>query len=252
MIRRLSVCLVLTILVAGFSMAQESTQPSAKERLKEAWSLKKTSFKQEADVKERILLQTVERYKAILDEFPEDKAACAEAGYRAAEILRTLKKPDEAKAEFQRVLTFDPSSEFAARALKEIGHIYRRNKEYDQAIAHYKRVIDECRDHLGCCADSMTWIGKVFLKQKKYKEARRIFTDFVKMFPDFPDDAIRNIDLAAGSWVDEGNFQEAESMLHLWRTHFESRLGQDDRWDKKVKKALEKMKTPERLKGGES
>ncbi|MFH2002957.1 MAG: tetratricopeptide repeat protein, partial [Planctomycetota bacterium] len=168
MIGKILACLMIALLAAGSGLAQEKTENSTEKHFKEAWVLKKTSFKQEPEKKQQILLKTVEIYKAIVANFPEDKDACAEACFRIGEILRTLKKTEEAQAKFIEVLAYTAKGDFAARALKEIGHIYRRNKDFDMAIAYYRRIMDECPDQRESCADALTWIGKVYLKQKKY------------------------------------------------------------------------------------
>ena len=69
------------------------------------------------------------------------------------------------------MLNFDNKGEFAARALKEIGHIYRRKKEFEKAAAYYQRVMDECPDQRDVCADAYTWTGKICLRQKENEKS---------------------------------------------------------------------------------
>jgi len=240
--------IAIAVLTAGAAFPGDGDPTGAANRLKEAWNLKKTSFKQEAEVKKDILLKTVECYRSLLTDFPEAKAECSEACFRMGEIYRSLKMSDEAAQEFNRSIAFLPAQEFAARALKEIGHIHRRAKEYDKAIIFYKRVLHECKEQREQCADTYTWIGKVHLKRKEIEKARGQFIGFVEAFPEFPDDGVRNIDLAVGTLIDEGQKDEAAALLNKWRQHFESLLGKDKRLDKKIEKALERMKSPERLK----
>jgi len=228
-------------------IAEESAVKGAEARLKEAWAIKKTSFKKETAVKHGILLETVECYRSLLDEFSECHECCAEACFRMGEIYRSMKMTKKAEEEFNRTFIHDKKGEFAARSLKEIGHIHRRAKEYDAAIAYYNRVLGECPKQRSACADALTWIGKVHLKRKEYQKARDVFLGFVEKFPEFPDDAIRNIDRAAGSFLEEGNREAAASLLAEWQHHFELLLGKDKRTDRLVKKTLEGMKTPERL-----
>ena len=240
--------IVISLLAAGAAFPRAEDPAGAKARLKAAWNLKKTSFKQEPDIKKDILLKTVDCYRSLLRDFAECKTECSEACFRMGEIYRSLKMTDEAVREFERTFTFDPSGVFAARSLKEIGHVHRRAKNYEKAIAFYQRVLDECPDQREQCADAYTWIGKVHLKMKQYDEAGALFIGFVEKFPEFPDDALRSIDLAAGALLDQGKRQEAADLLNHWRQHFESLMGRDKRLDKKIEKALEGMKTPERLK----
>jgi tetratricopeptide (TPR) repeat protein len=240
--------IAIAVLTAGVAFPREGGPSGASKRLKEAWNLKKTSFKQEAEVKKTILLKTVECYRSLLKEFPEAKAECSQACFRMGEIYRSLKMTEEALREFNRSITFIPAGEFAARSLKEIGHIHRRVKQYDKAIMCYTRVLDECPEQRDQCADAYTWTGKVHLKRKEYEKARGLFIGFIEKFPEFPDDGVRNIDLAAGSLLNEGKREEATALINKWRQHFESLLGKDKRLDKKIERALERMKTPERLK----
>jgi tetratricopeptide (TPR) repeat protein len=235
------------LLLAGLAGAQEKCDEGAKNRLKSAWSLKKTSFKQDKEVKREILLKTVDCYRSLLRDFPDCKAACAEACFRMGEIHRSLKMTEEAEKNFNQVLTHDRTGEFAARSLKEIGHLYRRAKDYTKAHAYYQRVLKECADQREVCADACTWIGKVWLKQNDFEKARAVFIDFVDRFPEFPDEAIRNIDLAADSYLDEDDQEAASAFITKWRAHFEAMLGKDDRMDKKIEQALAKMKTPDKI-----
>lgn len=248
MAKKFWIGLVLVGLLANFASLQGADDSkAAADRLKEAWAIKKTSFKKDKAVKETILLKTVECYCSLIKDFPEAKAECAEACFRIGEIFRTLKRVEDSEREFMRVLDFDKSGAFAARALKEVGHLYRRAKEYDKALGFYKRVMDEFAGQKEQCADAYTWIGKVHLVKKEYDKARDFFLSFVEKFPEFPDDGIRNVDLAVGSYITEGNREAAVSLLSKWRQHFESLLGKDEKLDRKIEKALERMKSPEKL-----
>jgi tetratricopeptide (TPR) repeat protein len=247
MLKKILACLTVLVLAAGSAMPQEEAD-DASSRLKQAWALKRTSFKQEPNVKRDILLKTVDCYRALVADFPDDKSACAEACFRMGEIYRSLKMTDEAAQEFSRVLVFEGKGEFPARALKELGHIKRREKNYAEALKLYKRVLDECPEEKDHCADAVTWTGKVLLKMGQSEKARVTLIGFAESFPEFPDEAIRNIDLAAASLLREGDSSGASALLEKWRSHFETLLGRDRRVDKKIEKALGRMKTPEMLK----
>jgi hypothetical protein len=115
-------------------------------------------------------------------------------------------------------------------------------------MEYYERVMKECPEQRDTCADAYTWIGKVHLKEKAFEKARALFMDFLNRFPEFPADAVRNIDLAAGSYLTEGRRDEAAALLEDWRSRFESLMGKSKVMDKRIAKALERMKTPDRLK----
>ncbi len=228
---------------------QEDENPAAL-KLKEAWKLKKTSFKKPKEEKARILLETATFYENIASEFPQCKAESAQACFRAGEIYRSLGMADKAEASFLEILAFDKSGEFAARSLLEVGHIYRRKKEYPKALEYYARVLGECPEVRDECADAVTWTGKVFLKMKAYDKGRQVLLGFADRFPEFPVDAIRNVDLAARSLIKEKRVDEARRMVERCVQRFESSMGTDAKRDKKVEKALQSMKAAEKLKIG--
>ena len=247
MMRKTMMGFALLFMIAGTALAREEARTPAVQRLKEAWSLRRTSFKKKGEEKRKILLETVDRYRSVMQEFPEAKAACAEASFRAGEIYRSLKMTEEAKGAFEGVLRYDTHGPFAARALLELGHIHRRAKAWDPALAFYRRVIAQCPKERDRCADAFTWTGKVLLRKKAYEKARKVLVEFADKFPEFPEDAIRNIDLAAASLLQEGRQAEAQALVEKWRAHFEAMLGKDERMDRRLERALERMKTPERL-----
>jgi len=256
MMKRLLAGMLIFMLLIGSHSAEgiedktsdSDQQNTAAYKLKAAWALKRTSFKKEPEVKKEILLKTVVLYQAMLSEYPDASSECAEACYRIGEIYRSLKLVGKAEAAFNMVLTYEKNSDFAARALNELGHIYRRYKEYDKAINYYQKVQTDCPAQKDRCADAYTWIGKVYLLQKQYDKARSIFLSFPDKFPGFYEDAVRNIDLAVNSLITEGNLEDAAALLSKWRQHFESLLGKDKKLDKKIERALDRMKSPDKLK----
>ena len=224
-----------------------ASSKEARQRLKEIWALKRTSFKKEASVKRKILLETAQAYEEFCIRFLEASAECAEACFRAGEIYRTLKMTGQAEAMFDVTLTHDAKGVFAARALKELGHIRRRSKDYEKAIRLYERVLAECPAVKAQCADAMTWIGKVHMKTKSYEKARSVFLAFPERYPDFLEESVRNIDLAVQTLILEKNHAAAATLLETWRGRFEAMLGKDARTDRRIEGALEKMKSPEKL-----
>lgn len=233
---------------AGTAMEDcASAADGAKAKLKAASAMRRTSFKKPADEKERILLAAAAAYEEIVRLHADCHAECAEATFRAGEIYRTLRMADRAEAAFMRALEFQTGGEFAARSLNEVGHLYRRKKDYPHAMAYYRRVLSECADVRDECADAWTWIGKVYLKVGENEKGLETLVDFADRFPEFPVAAIRNIDLAALALIKEGRFDEAAEMIDRCVRRFESAEGDDDKQAKAIEKALGKMKSVEKL-----
>lgn len=241
---------VLLLLALGATEvpAQNAPDPNpAAVKLKQASDLRRTSFKKPKEEKKRILLETAAVYEGIIAECVDFRAECAQASFRAGEIYRTLGMTQKAESSFLRTLEFEGQGEFAARSLVELGHIARRAKDYPAAIARYQRVLTECPAVRDECADAVTWTGKVLLKAKDHEKGRQTLLAFEKQFPEFPVAAIRNIDLVAQSLINEGRFDEAAAMVEECVNRFETKIGSDPKEDKKVEKALRKMKAAERL-----
>ncbi len=252
MLKKLLVCFLfvplLLALAAEWAPAQKAPEPNpAMAKLKEASALRRTSFKKPKEEKKRILLETAAVYEGLMSGCSEFRSECAQASFRAGEIYRTLGMVQKAESSFLRTLEFERKGEFAARSLVEVGHIARRAKDYPAAIVRYERVLTECPDVRDECADAVTWIGKVLLKMKDKEKGRRKLLAFEKQFPEFPVAAIRNIDLAAQSLIKEERFDEAAAMVEDCVKRFEAKIGSDPKEDKKVEKALSKMKAAERL-----
>jgi tetratricopeptide (TPR) repeat protein len=248
MFKRTIAALLCATLLAGIVAAQEEGQDgSAAAKLKEAYALRRTSFKKPREVKNRILLETAGIYEQIIKEHSECRAECAQASFRAGEIYRSLKMAERAEASFLRTLQFEKKGDFAARSLNEVGHIHRRKEEYDRAIEFYRRVLSECTDIRDECAEALTWIGKVQLKRNELEKGRQTLLGFADRFPDFPAAAIRNMDLVALSLIDEGKIAEAEDIVESCHQRYGSLSEADPATAKKVEKALKKMKAGERL-----
>ncbi len=239
---------VLVGLVAKQVPAQKAPDPNpAVVKLKEASNLRRTSFKKPKEEKKRILLETAAVYEGIIAECATFAPECAQASFRAGEIYRTLRMTRKAETSFIRTLEFQKDGEFAARSLLEVGHIYRRAKDYPAAIVRYRRVLAECSAVRDECADAVTWIGKVQLRMKDLEKGRETLLGFEKRFPEFPVAAIRNIDLVAQSLIGEGRFDEAAALVDGCVSRFSAAIGANPKRDKQVEKALSRMKAVERL-----
>jgi len=216
-------------------------------KLKEASLHRRRSFKQPADEKRRILLEAAALYEAVIIDYPECRPESAQAAFRAGEIYRSVGLPERAGKSFQKAVAFDRSGEFAARSLNELGHLHRRKKDYPKALEFYARVQKECPKVRDECADAVTWTGKVLLKQEQSDRGRQVLLGFAERFPDFPVQAIRNIDLAACSLIKEGRIDAAAVLVESCRQTYDRAGDGNKSMKRKIEKALGKMKADEIL-----
>jgi|GEM_PF-3276554 len=242
--------LVVSVAVCGatdlWSKGKEPPNP-AQIKLKAAWDLKRTSFKKPKEDKERILLEVAQAYQQIIAELPEFTQECAQAAFRAGEIYRTVGRLKQAEATFLQALELDPKGTFAARSLNEVGHLYRRKKDYATALAYYQRVQGEYTAIRKEAAAAVTWTGKVYLRLKEYDRGRQVLLGFMEMFPEFPEQAVRNVDRVVLSLIEEGRSEDAVAVLTRFLKRIEGVMGKSIKQDRAVSKALGKMKSGKRL-----
>jgi len=72
----------------------------------------------------------IEAYRAVREHFASDARACAEASFRAGELLRAASDPAAAIAEFQLARDLGAETPFRVRAMLEIGHVHRRARKH--------------------------------------------------------------------------------------------------------------------------
>jgi tetratricopeptide (TPR) repeat protein len=246
MLKKIVVSFLVALFCAGGLSADEGTSENqAASMLKKASALRRTSFKKPKEEKERIQLEAAACYEEIIVGCPGCASECAEASFRAGEIYRTLRLTEQAEKSFLRTLKFSRKGEFAARSINEVGHICRRKKDYVAAIACYRRTLAECAGVRDECGEAETWIGKVYLKMGDVDKGRQTLLAFAERFPEFPLAAIRNMDLAAQSFIREGRFVEAAGVVDRCRSLFEGAPGRSVSLEKKIEKALRSMKSAE-------
>jgi len=246
MLKKTVVSFLVALFCAGGLFADGGTSENqAVSMLRKASALRRTSFKKPKEEKERILLETAAAYEKILVDHRECASECAEASFRAGEIYRTMRLTEDAEKSFLRTLEFSRKGEFAARSINEVGHICRRKKDYAAAIVYYRRTLAECAGVRDECGEAETWIGKVFLKMGEVDKGRQTLLTFAERFPEFPLAAIRNMDLAAQSFIKEGRLVEAAGVVDRCRSLFEGAPGRSASLEKKIEKALRAMKSAE-------
>jgi tetratricopeptide (TPR) repeat protein len=242
--------ILLAVLAAtGSDNAAAGTAVSARDQLRAAANLKRTSFKKEPSEKRRILLEVVKAYEQVVQAHPQEREECAEALYRQGEILRSLKDEADAARKFEQVLEFKDVPHFRARALIECGHLKRRAGDWKSATGFYQQVVTEHSDMRSEMATAWTWIGRAQLQVGQHKEGREQLLSFEEEFPEFPARAIRNVDLVALSLLESGQTAEAQAMVDNCRTRFKEKAEQEDSVADEIERALAKMRALKRLNG---
>ena len=185
-------------------------------------------------------------YEAVGRHFASSKAECAEASFRLGETRRSMGDREGAIGAFEEVVSNASSRRFSARALLEIGHLYRRSKEGTKALEAYARVIAEFPEEKGYRDDAYDWIGRVNAGARNHEAARSAWMKVAEQGED-PVDRIRAFDRVAGSYIVEGKNVEAGAAIERCRSLFAELAEESTSRGARVKKALGGMKSAAKL-----
>ena len=104
------------------------------------------------------------------EEFKNYPDLQAEASYKAAYCLRQLGRDDEAIARYNTFVTQYPNSEYVTAAYFDLGTIYAKQKDYDNARLNYELAIQNTND-MGLRAEIQNEIGRNYYEQEDYQNA---------------------------------------------------------------------------------
>lgn len=227
-----------------------TSPPSAKAALQSASQTKRSSHGKKGEEKHAVLKQAAAEYEAVAKQYQGTPAA--EAWFRAGEIHRTLRQVERASHCFSQAAGQRDSTEFAARACNELGHLERRTKNYDSALQHYENVEKEFPDQRKEGIRSLTWRGKVLLLQEKTDAATELLLSVRTRYPEFPVEAVRNVDLVATTWIKAGRLSEARQLVQECLESLGTPPEGQSEVDAEVQRALDRMKATEQLEAASS
>lgn len=84
---------------------------------------------------------------------------------------------------YQQFILNHPNSEFSVDLLKDLGHRYTNNREYDLAIKYYNEAINSWMGEVSA-AKTMYWVAEAAAEKRNYKESRYYF---LKLADDYPE-----------------------------------------------------------------
>ncbi len=218
------------------------------EALAGAAKLKREASGKKGEEKLEALVRAARGYERVARDLADEKAAAAEASFRAGEIWRTMKHAEDARRCFEAAAAESTEAPgFAARAWLELGHLDRHQKRLDEAQRCYERVLAIVPAQRRECARALTWQGKVLIDQKNEKDGHAVLLSVGERFPEFPLDDVRNVDLVAVDWIRAGRVAEARSLVNdCVERHSEPDDDESD-VEPSIRRALERMKSRELL-----
>ena len=86
------------------------------------------------------------------------------------------------EAAFRKILEVDPNCD-AAVILERIGWTLYARRLYDQAIAEYRKIVDNYPQSK-CAAGSQYWLAQSYYKKRDYEQARVEYQNVINKYPD--------------------------------------------------------------------
>jgi tetratricopeptide (TPR) repeat protein len=219
---------------------------SAAAQLAHAASLRSAMRGKEGDAKNASRRAAVEAYRAVREYFASDARACAEAGFRAGELLRSADDVAGALAEFQVAKERGADSPFRVRAELEIGHLHRRAQEYEKALSSYETVLADPSASAGQRDDASYWSGHVCAAEKRIDEARKAWQRVADHGED-PLDRIRAWDCIAQSYVDAGDLEAAAGAIEKCHEALAEVSAEETKLGERVRNAITSMRAVDEL-----
>jgi tetratricopeptide (TPR) repeat protein len=188
----------------------------------------------------------VRAYRAVREHFPGDAPACAEAAFRAGELLRAAEDVAGARSEFVLARERGAGTPFRVRAMLELGHVERRARNHADALSAYESVIAEADAPRRARDDASLWLGRVYLELDRTADARRAWQRVADGGED-PLDRVRAYDYLAAVRVTEGDLDGAAEILKSCRSALADVAAEETALGERVRTALLAMRATEEL-----
>jgi hypothetical protein len=242
--------LVLLLLLLLGSSASAIQRPASVDEARacvQAITARKSTWKSldpEAQARERA--QAVEDYRAIRRRFPLAREECAEAAFRAAELLRGMGDLPGARRELLVASDQPAGVVYRYRALLELGHWDRRERAYESALRHLASLERDALAPIQLRDEASYWIGSIECAQGRLADARRTWKRLAEHGED-PLDRIRAYDRIAQLAIDEGDLEAAAGLLDQCRNALLPIAEEQTRTGERVRLALAAMRALEEL-----
>ena len=184
--------------------------------------------------------------RAVRQYFPGEAAACAEAAFRAGELLRAAGDLEAAAAEFQVAREQKGESPFRVRALLELGHLQRKAKALDKALASYEAALGDANASPGQRDEASLWVGNVQRDLHRPADARRAWQRVADAGED-PLDRIRAFDRIASLLVESDDLEGAAGTLERCKEALAAAVAEETRSGERVRSALQNMRAIDEL-----
>jgi tetratricopeptide (TPR) repeat protein len=219
---------------------------SAAEQLRAAGAVKFEMRGTHGLVRERLCERAVDAYRAVRRFWSRDKEACAEAAFRAGELLRAAGRHSEALTEFRTAGAVAARSGFAARAALEIGHIHRRRGRHAAALDVYLDLVADPTAAAPQRDEASLWAGRVYALEDRPEDAKRLWIRLSCTARD-PVDKVAAFDEWTLLVIDSGDLEAAAGVLERCREACANVLLEESEQGRRLRKAVSRMRSVGRL-----
>jgi tetratricopeptide (TPR) repeat protein len=238
---------LLAMLLGARPQEPRSDAQAARELLERAGDLKGRLFEVRGREREALRRRVVEAYRAVRQGFPAEKAAVAEASFRAGELLRSSGSAGEARAEFELARAAGAGTPFRARAGLELGHLARRAELHEDALARYREVLSDEDCPAQQRDQAWLWAGRACAELGRAAEARELLRRAAERAQD-PCDRVEAYDALALAWIAAGDLEAAAGELARCREALRDAALEATPSGARVRSALVNLRAVERLK----
>jgi tetratricopeptide (TPR) repeat protein len=217
-----------------------------KAQFEHAQNLKKALRGLDGEMRDRARSETVAAYRAVREYFGNEAALCAEAAFRAGELLRTADDLVGALAEFGIARDRGAGTDFRVRAMLEIGHVERRAKHAQPAIAAYEAVVADSTAAARQKDEALLWVGRVYADLERFADARRVWQKVADKGDD-PLDRIQAFDQIAWVLIETGDLEGAAGVIKRCNDALSDVSQEETRLGDRVRAALGSMRSVDQL-----
>ena len=121
--------------------------------------------------------------KLATEEFKTFADLQAEAMYKAAFCLNQLARDEEAIGRYTQFITEHPTSGYVTAAYFDIGAIYSKQKDYDNARVNYELALQNTDDR-DLQAEIQVTIGRTYYEQQDYTNAVESYNTLLEEYPE--------------------------------------------------------------------
>jgi len=219
---------------------------TAREQLEHAQGLRTALRGSEGPERERARLAAVEAFRAVRELFPTDAQACAEAAFRAGELLRSGGDAEGAQVEFRLARERAGETAWRIRALLELGHLDRRARRPQAALTSYEAVLASDVATRAQKDDASLWVGVVQTALERHDDARRAWLRVAEAGED-PLDRVRGFDHLALASISRADLEGAAGWLERCRESLADVAAEETRIGERVRSAMADMRAHDAL-----